>query len=488
MAIFHLTATVISRARGQSAVAAAAYRSGTKLRDERYGTTHHYAGRTRVAHSEIIAPVGTPAWAHDRQALWNRVESAELRKDSQLARVIEVALPIELTPEECLALVRDYVSTVFVSKGMIADFGIRRDNPENPRVHILLTLRDVTVAGFGPKARRWNGKANLLEWRSAWAERTNEHLARAGYSVRIDHRTLEAQRIELTPARRMGIGRPAKGDDDLPSHLTLRREEQRRIARDNGEAMLQDPALLLRAITQQRSSFTLHDLARFLRPRTDGSEQFEAVYLAVARSEELVALSPGDDEAVRYTSRDMIEAAESLGLRAVSMAARRGHGLSSVSRDAALSQFPLSDEQRRSFDYLTGEGDVKAVVLGSSHDKDGLVAASRRAWEIEGLRVLGVTVSRIASDRLLAGSGVESRSLASRAQEWQQGRDLPGRASVLVVDEAELIGLKPLERLLAVADKARAKVVLLGDAARLHAMKAEVPFQGVLIRIASPDA
>ena len=89
MAIYHLTANVVSRARGQSAVAAAAYRMGATLRDQRYGVTHNYVGKRGVSHAEIIAPDGAPAWVGDRQELWNRVEARELRKDSQLARLIE---------------------------------------------------------------------------------------------------------------------------------------------------------------------------------------------------------------------------------------------------------------------------------------------------------------------------------------------------------------------------------------------------------------
>ena len=156
MAIYHLNANVISRGRGQSIVAAAAYRSGTRLRDDRYGSTHDYTAKRGGAHAEIMAPAGAPDWVRDREALWNRVESAELRKDSQLARAIEVGLPVELSADQCLVLVRDYIARTFVSKGMVADFSIRRDNPENPLAHLLLTLREVGPLGFGPKARHWN--------------------------------------------------------------------------------------------------------------------------------------------------------------------------------------------------------------------------------------------------------------------------------------------------------------------------------------------
>src|SRR5258708_27022680 len=122
--MYQLGARVISRARGQSITAAAAYRSGSALRDERHGLTHNYTRSRKAAHSEIMSPAGAPAWVHDREMLWNRVEAGERRKDSQLARAIEIGLPVELCHPESLALVRDYIAPEFVSKGMLAAFSI----------------------------------------------------------------------------------------------------------------------------------------------------------------------------------------------------------------------------------------------------------------------------------------------------------------------------------------------------------------------------
>ena len=303
MAIYHLTANIISRARGQSVVAAAAYRSGAALHDERYGITHYHSRKRVILHSEIMAPPGAPAWVCDRQALWNRVEAGESRKDSQLARLIEIGLPVELSVDECVVLVREYVATEFVAKGMIADFCIRGDT-HNPNAHILLTLRGVTAQGFGPKERRWNGKATLLEWRSAWADRANEHLARAGQAMRIDHRTLAAQQIELTPGRRIGIaGRPRQGIETLPSHLQERISEQKRIANDNGAAILEDPSVVLRALTHQQPTFSLEDLARFLRSRTDGAEQLDASILAIGTASGSGTISPSDELNFQLTAK-----------------------------------------------------------------------------------------------------------------------------------------------------------------------------------------
>jgi hypothetical protein len=446
-----LTANIISRGRGQSAVAAAAYRAGAALRDERYGVTHNYARRRGVLYSQILAPSGAPAWALDRQELWNRVEASELRKDSQLARLIEIGLPVELSVDERVALVRDYAAREFVSQGMIADCSVRGDerNP-NPHSHILLTLRKVTEAGFGPKERRWNGKSVLLAWRSAWAQCANDHLARAGHAVRIDHRTLESQLIELKPSRRIGIGRTRQHDESLPAHLIDRVLEQRRIAHDNGEIIHEDPTVALRALTHARPVFTRSELEQFVRSRSGDAAQFERVMLAVLGSPELVSLDPEADLPDRFTSRDMVEAETSLIRRAAAMAVRRGHDLGAEPLAAAAARFPMDRAERHVFDYVTSEGDAKAVAVPASSEAV-ILAASRHAWSAAGLAVVG--------------------------SDWPSHKTALSRGTVLLLVGAHTLRMKEIEAALAAADHARAKAVLIADLDRLQAMKTVAAFQ-----------
>lgn len=200
MAIFHLSAKVIGRSGGSSSVAAAAYRSGGRLRDEREGVEHDYSRKGGIVHAEVLAPENAPDWMRDRDRLWNAVEAAEKRRDAQLAREVEVALPRELAPPERLALVRGFVERQFVSRGMIADLAIHegraRDGGLQPHAHVMLTMRELTGEGFGKKERAWNAPEVLVGWREAWAREANAALERAGRGERVDHRTLEAQRRE----------------------------------------------------------------------------------------------------------------------------------------------------------------------------------------------------------------------------------------------------------------------------------------------------
>lgn len=204
MAIYHLSAKLISRATGRSATGAAAYRAGETITDERTGLVFDYSRKRGIDHSEIIAPANAPGWAHDRAKLWNAVEYSEKRKDSQVAREVVVALPTELTTEQQRELVRSFARSQFVDAGMVADIAIHNAKGENPHAHILLTMRDIGPDGFGQKNRSWNDQALLQNWREAWEVQANRALERAGHSARIDHRTLEAQGIDRVPQIHIG--------------------------------------------------------------------------------------------------------------------------------------------------------------------------------------------------------------------------------------------------------------------------------------------
>jgi len=430
-----------------------------------------------------MAPEGAPAWVHDREILWNRVEAGERRKDAQLARAIEIGLPAELSDDECLALLRDYITQQFVSKGMIADFCVRRNDANNPYAQILLTLREAGALGFGLKMRSWNRKSNLLDWRSAWAERANQHLARAGHAVRIDHRTLEAQQSELTPGCNTGLGRGRQDQDALPDHLKERLAERRRIARENGAMILEDPTVALRAMTRQCMTFTRDELSRFLSSRTDGAEQLDAVLAAVMACEELAPLAPDKAGELRFTSRDMIEADKSLMKRVAAMTLRRRPGASPGPPAGTIDRGTFD---RGDFEYLVGDGDIKALAPGPDAGRHALLAAVREAWESQGMAVIGMAVSAIDTEHLQTLSGIASQTVESRDRAWLEGTDPLTPTHVVVIEGAEMIGLKQLERLLGVADRARSKMVLLGDAAQLGAMGSLSPMWGILDRVGRP--
>src|SRR5699024_5426789 len=153
MALYHFSGQIISRSKGQSAVASAAYRSGEKLYDERYGQTKFYKRDTQPI-AFILKPDHAPDWCLNRERLWNAVEKNEKAKNSQLAREFNVACPIELPLDEQSALTKDDCQMAFVERGMVADVSIHLDDKHTPHFHVMLTTRPFDEQGkWGIKSR-----------------------------------------------------------------------------------------------------------------------------------------------------------------------------------------------------------------------------------------------------------------------------------------------------------------------------------------------
>ena len=233
IAIYHWNIGIVSRGKGKSAVAAAAYRSGEKLTNEWDGMTHDYTRKGGVVHTEIMLPPHAPPSFSDRSTLWNSVELYEKAGNAQLAREIDAALPIELSREEQIRLVREYCSSQFVSRGMCVDFAIHDTDKGNPHCHIMLTMRPLDERGaWAAKSKKeydldengerirlpsgrykthkvdltgWNDKDNTLLWRKAWADYTNDFLERNGSPERIDHRSNAERGIDEIPTVHMGV-------------------------------------------------------------------------------------------------------------------------------------------------------------------------------------------------------------------------------------------------------------------------------------------
>ncbi|HDS7026597.1 TPA: MobA/MobL family protein [Escherichia coli] len=199
MAIFHMSAQTISRSKGHSSVAAAAYRHGEKMTDEHTGEIHDYSKKKGVSDSVVLIPEGADKRFLKPEYLFNTIEKHEKRKDAQLAREFNIALPVEMTDEQKKALAIDFCNENFVKNGMIADIAFHKLDSDNPHFHVMLTTRSLTPdgSGFGQKVREWNSKEQLEAWRKGWADTANEHLQAAGIDARIDHRSLKDQKAEL---------------------------------------------------------------------------------------------------------------------------------------------------------------------------------------------------------------------------------------------------------------------------------------------------
>jgi Ti-type conjugative transfer relaxase TraA len=489
MAIYHLSVKVISRSAGRSAVAAAAYRCAGRLHDERIDRTHDFTNKGGVVHSEVLLPEGAPEDLSDREQLWNAVEASEKRKDAQLSREVEFAIPRELNQEQGIALARDFVEREFVDRGMIADLNVHwdigADGLAKPHAHVMLTLRDVDADGFGTKMRDWNCTELVEQWRERWADHVNQRLAELDIDARIDHRSLEAQGIGLEPQDKIG---PAASRMEGRGLEAERIEEHRAIAARNGARIIADPTIALDAITHQQATFTNRDLARFVHRHSDGKEQFDQVMSAVRSAPDLVALGKDGRGEDRFTSRQMIDTEQRLQRASELMAERQQHAVNELGRDAALARaaergLVLSGEQRAAFDHVIGERGLSVVIGYAGTGKSAMLGVAREAWERAGYNVRGAALSGIATEGLENGSGIASRTIASLEHQWSEGRELLTSRDVLVIDEAGMVGTRKMERVLFHAAEQGAKVVLVGDPQQLQAIEAGAAFRAIHERI-----
>jgi Ti-type conjugative transfer relaxase TraA len=482
MAIYHFSAQVISRSQGRSSVASAAYRSAEKLWDDRSGRAHDFTPKSDVMEKAILLPKDAPEWMNDREKLWNGVEQTEKRKDAQLAREINLALPRELTPAQNWALLTSFVQREFVDQGMVADVAFHRGHPggeDQPHGHVMLTLREVTLEGFGHKVRAWNDRARLNDWRESWATHCNLELARHGFDLRVDHRSLEAQGINLEAQSKIGPKEAQRAMARFAEHQAL--------AMRNGERLLKEPEIALTAITRQQSTFTHQDLARLVNRHTVDAEQFEAVYAKVKAHPDLVHLGQDDRGRDRFTTREHLALETQMIGQVTEKAQITNHIVSDQPLAATMVDQHLSDEQKAALKHLTQGGDVACVVGFAGTGKSYLLGAAREAWEAAGYRVQGMTLSGIAAENLEGGSGIQSTTVASRLWHWARERERLTAQDIVVVDEAGMLGSRQMAAIMAEAHRAGAKVALVGDPEQLQAIEAGAAFRAIAERVGFVD-
>ncbi|TAU94918.1 Ti-type conjugative transfer relaxase TraA [Rhizobium leguminosarum] len=533
MAIMFVRAQVISRGAGRNIVSAAAYRHRTRMMDEQAGTSFSYrGGASELVHEELALPDQTPAWlrsavegrsvAGASEALWNAVEAFEKQANARLARELIIALPEELTRAENIALVREFVRDNFTSERMVADW-VYHDKDGNPHIHLLTTVRPLTEEGFGPKnapvlgengeplrfvtARRptgrivyksWGGdKETLQAWKIAWAETASRHLALAGHEIRLDGRSYAEQGLDGIAQRHLGPEKAALSRRDAemyfaPADLARRQEMADRL--------LADPALLLKQLSNERSTFDERDIAKALHRTVDDPADFANIRARLMASDDLIMLKPQQidaetgkaSEPAVFTTREMLRIEYDMGRSARVLAERRGFAVSDRVVAAAIRQvetqdpensFRLDPEQADAIHHITRDKGIAAVVGLAGAGKSTLLAAARVAWESDGRRVIGAALAGKAAEGLEDSSGIRSRTLAAWELAWASGRELLERGNVLVIDEAGMVSSQQMARLLDIAEQAEVKVVLVGDAMQLQPIQAGAAFRAITERI-----
>ena len=477
MAIYHFTSQVFTRSKGHSAVGKAAYRAAEKLHDERLDKTFDYKNKSDCFYKEILAPKNAPKEYSDREKLWNAVEDIEKRKDSQVAREMQFALPKELTQEQNIKLAKEFVRDEFISRGMIADLCIHAGHgKDQPHAHVMLTTREVSSNGFGQKAREWNDKSLYGSWREKWANYTNKHLAKAGLDIQIDHRSNKERGIDLEPQNKIG---PNDGRERYSEKV----KEHEDIARRNGEKIFSDPRIAIDALTKYKSTFDHQELAKFIHRHTVDQDQFARVFYKVLNSPELKYLGEDDKGLGRYSSKSMVELEYKMVRQAQALDNSALHQVDLRVRENIAVKYGLDKSQRESFRHITGDRDIACVVGYAGSGKSYALGAAKEVWESAGYKVVGMTLSGIAAENLEGGSGIKSYTVANRIINWDNDREKLSKNNIVVVDEAGILGSRDIARIIDEATSAGAKVVLIGDPEQLQSILAGAALRGIIERI-----
>ncbi|HEY2566757.1 MAG TPA: Ti-type conjugative transfer relaxase TraA, partial [Candidatus Aquirickettsiella sp.] len=474
MAIAFARISYHSRSQGHSAVAGAAYRAGVELKDDRTGETHNFKNRSDVVYSEILLPEDAASHFKNREVLWNAVEAAEIRKNSQIAKDIVLALPRDLDLALQIDLARNFANTYFVRNGIVADIAIHSHSDGNPHAHIYVSTRRLLGDRFDKvKARDLEPdvvRGRVVDpqfWGEQWRDFQNNYFIEQGIDLVVDANHIFSQRHE---------GRIRSQSHYLKEENHLKREASIEIA-------VHDPSSLLNILGTQYAVFSEKDIFRLIHKNTESSEQFESALFGLKSHPDLILLGPGDDGRDRFTTRTNYQREVELAEHADLLNSRQQHSVNNDLLKQASYDFGLNAEQSDALIYIANGGDISAVIGRAGTGKSYMMRAAKHCWETSGYRVLGMAVSGIAAKGLQSSSGISSSTLYSIKMQLAFGKLEIGAQDILVMDEAGMTDLHDFALIVDTVRTAGAKLVIIGDPAQLQPVGIGAPFRAITERV-----
>ncbi|MCO7727540.1 Ti-type conjugative transfer relaxase TraA [Brucella intermedia] len=523
MAIAYLRVSFISRGKGQSALIAAAYRHRTIMYFEREGTTVDFSKKEGLIHEEFMLPAASPEWVRAitqgsvgqaSESFWNFVEASEKQVHAQLAREAIIALPGQLLPSQNIALVREFIETHVLSRGMVADW-VYHDEPGNPHIHLMMSLRPLTNEGFGaktivisdetgsPKRRvngqlvrtQWGGnRTDFLEFRNGWFECQNRHLALAGFDLHIDGRSYSEQNLDIVgmvhvgPAA-SGIVRKAK-DASKTDHV--RRAELNQHRKDeNLQRIIRRPSIVLDIVSSERSVFERKDLENIIRRYSNDNALCSHLSAEILKSPEVLRIDRAPFELnkknqvlEKFTTKRLIRMEARMAMNSVRLSKLKSHPVQANRMDEICDRHSwLNKEQRTAIRYLVDGQSIAVVVGRAGTGKTSMLKVAAAIWRDAGYTVLGGALAGKAAEGLQNGAHIQSRTLASWQHRWDVGKDRIDSRTVFIVDEAGLVASRQMAAFLQVVKDVGAKIVLVGDAAQLQPIEAGAAFRAIADKV-----
>jgi len=477
MAIAFAKVSLISRAKGHSAVAAAAYRSGTCLTDERTGLVHDYTKRTDVVFTELMVPEGVPDEFKDQEFLWNKVEASEKRKDAQLGKDLVLALPKELNREQQIEFAKHFAKVNFVDDGIPVDISIHDKGDGNPHAHLYYTTRRLDKDGFSKyKARDLNPsffKGKVLEdekWSQKSRDAQNEFFVEHGLDLSVDLN-------HIIPEKHEGKSRHSGGN-----YL----QEDNKIIRDSREhIVLGDTDELIQLLSIEHSVFTRRDIEKLLfktLKETTSSELYLVKVEELLSNKNVIELGPDERGHVTYTTRNHYMQEANLLKDVDQMNARKTHDYKQP-LDGLVDKFKLNEEQKEALSFITTGNDISLLVGKPGTGKSYLLKPVNEYYTSNNCRVLGAALSSKVAKALEDDTGIQSSTIASLSHQLSNKKLVLTKHDVLVIDEAGMVDFANMAMILNAVNRAKAKVILVGDPQQLKPIQKGEIFRGIADRV-----
>jgi ATP-dependent exoDNAse (exonuclease V) alpha subunit len=521
MAMYHLSVGFVSRSTGRSSVQSAAYITGEQLHESRRDLSVNYQNRhSDIAFTTTLAPDHAPdifhevrVWDHfenfEDEYAYKRYKTDETREkylnSAQTAQTIVVALPRELSVDVCNELITQFAKDRFVSRGLVVTLAIH-DDEGNPHAHLQISRRAVNENGeiSWTKDREICTKKELLVTRKFWADLTNQYLEREGYEAQITHKSFADLGIQLEPTQHRGWVSDKLDSMGITSRIVTENAE---IFENNREILLENPALILPELTQNNATFTQLQLLKGIQKRVGDDAPLVAQIFEKALQESIV-VGEGVDGQIRYTSPTYQAIEEQAITFSSDLTATRFEQITITNSTAETylsTHFPhLSREQKEAVIGLTQDQLLSVLVGRAGAGKTTALKAVSDIYKEAGYTVIGSSLSAMAADNLGREADIHATTLHrwiylweryQSAQEkflsfdsvmeegvfkqldWYQDlKRFEGSAltnkTVMIVDEAGMVGTRLWNELLAHVKASGAKLIAVGDDNQFKAIEA----------------
>lgn len=475
-------------------------------------------GKYAQREDKILSESGNmPVWAQQSpREFWKAADQHE-RANGRSYRELEISLPRELTTEQQTELVREFTKNV-LGESHAYTWAIHepkaRDGELNSHVHLMFSERtndgierdqsqyfkrynraNPELGGAG-KDRYFTSRYFVNAVREEWAQTVNERMHELGIDARIDHRSYKELGIDL---QSQNIKMIVANSDNVDKTITYEMDtgKLREKQRENGEQIIAEPTIALDALTSKSSTFTKRDVQKFLMTHTDGADQFTEAYNRVLSSLHAVNLegermTTSDMRAVEQSIIDRVERMQSAP-KAQNFSDRMSDIKNQKTFDKVLNEMHqrshskgrvVESEQEQAYKLLTSKERIVSVNGAAGTGKSFVLESVNDAYKRAGYNVQGLALQGVTAESMERDAGIQSRTFASMIAtldaEQEKGKVSSfNNKTVIVIDEAGMVGSRDMERILAEAEKQGSTVRMVGDQRQLNAVSAGASFERI---------